>query len=125
MKNNANLRKAVNVSLALLISASHAAGAMEGDCQREGPPGLSSRNNYETILREIEELTARIRAEVDKVLADYRRDTAEYHRRMGVRDREWPTTMMLETQEQEIAQGQIEQPHRGSGKVGIPKECLF
>lgn len=58
-------------SLAFLIFTAHSAGAME--------------RHYDQILREIEELTARIHREVDKVLADYKRDTAEYHRRMGVK----------------------------------------
>jgi hypothetical protein len=41
--------------------------------------------NYQTMLKEIEALTARIHREVDQVLADYKRDTAEYHRRMGIK----------------------------------------
>ena len=71
-------RKVTVASLAFLISASHVVSAMENDIT--GP----LRNNYETILREIEELTARIHREVNQVLADYKRDTAEYHRRMGI-----------------------------------------
>ena len=39
--------------------------------------------NYHIILEEIKELTARIHREVNQVLADYKRDTAEYYRRMG------------------------------------------
>jgi hypothetical protein len=66
---------------------------------KEGAPKLS-RNHYKTILQEIEELTARIHREVDQVLADYKRDTAEYHRRIGAKegiiiksDEAPPTTM--------------------------------
>jgi hypothetical protein len=50
----------------------------------EGASG-QPRNHYETILQEIQELTARIHQEVDQVLEAYKRDTAEYHRRMGAK----------------------------------------
>jgi hypothetical protein len=73
-----SIRKIVNVSLALLISISQGASAMERD--------------YHKILQEIEDLTSRIHAEVDRVLADYRRDTEEYHRRMGAAKRTATTT---------------------------------
>lgn len=83
MKKNKNIRKIAKASLALLISVSYGASAAE-EVKIDAPPGLS-RNNYEIILQEIEELTERIHREVNKVLADYKRDTEEYHRRMGVK----------------------------------------
>jgi predicted NAD-dependent protein-ADP-ribosyltransferase YbiA (DUF1768 family) len=77
MKRNTNTCKIASSLLALLISTLHGADAMERD--------------YHKILEEIEQLTARIHAEVDQVLANYKRDTAEYHRRMGAK-RETRTT---------------------------------
>jgi len=77
------IRTIANASLALLMTVSYRGTAME-----ETLVSLeSSRNNYEIILREIEELTARIHREVDQVLEAYKRDTAEYHRRMGIQKR--------------------------------------
>ncbi len=70
MKRNTNTRKIACSLFMLLIFTSHDTSAME--------------NNYHKILQEIKELTTRIHREVDRVLADYRRDTAEYHRRMGI-----------------------------------------
>jgi hypothetical protein len=87
MRKNINMSKIANISLALFISISHGASAMEGDTPEGDSLGLP-RNNYKTILREIEALTARIHREVDQVLADYKRDTEEYHRRMGARGKE-------------------------------------
>ena len=55
------------------------------------------RHNYQTILEEIEALTARIHREVDEVLANYRRDTAEYLRRMGGRGRTATTSLFKTT----------------------------
>jgi hypothetical protein len=52
--------------------------------RREDASG-QPRNHYERILQEIQELTARIHQEVDQVLEAYKRDTAEYHRRMGAK----------------------------------------
>jgi hypothetical protein len=83
VKRNKNTRKIVSALSALLISTLPDTGAMEGG-EKKASSALP-RNNYKTILREIEALTSRIHTEVDKVLADYRRDTAEYHRRMKVK----------------------------------------
>ena len=93
MKKNKNIRKIAKASLALLISVSYGASAMETDQVVSGDglttPVLSEQpegaSHYEKILKEIEELTERIHREVNKVLADYKRDTEEYHRRMGVK----------------------------------------
>jgi hypothetical protein len=93
MKKNKNIRKIAKASLALLISVSYGASAMEMDQVVSGDglttPVLSEQpegaSHYEKILKEIEELTARIHREVDKVLEDYKRDTEEYHRRMSVK----------------------------------------
>jgi hypothetical protein len=99
MKEYVDIRMIINASLALFIAASQGASAMEDsameDSAMEDKGRVSSglpRNNYETILQEIEELTARIHAEVEKVLADYRRDTEEYHRRMGLKMEATTTT---------------------------------
>jgi hypothetical protein len=82
MKRNANTRKIASALWVLLMTLSPMATAMQEKGRDRS--GLS-RNNYTTILREIEALTTRIHREVNKVLADYRRDTEEYHRRMGGR----------------------------------------
>ncbi len=74
MKRNINRCKIRNLSLALLIFISQGARAMERAETTEASQ-QAPKNNYETILREIEELTKRIHAEVDKVLPDYKRDT--------------------------------------------------
>lgn len=74
------IRKIANVSLALLISISQGASATE-EVERD----------YHKILREIEDLTSQIHAEVDRVLEDYRR-TKEYNRRMGAAKRTATTT---------------------------------
>ncbi len=58
---------------------------------------LETYRNYADILEEIEALTARIHAEVNKVLADYKRDTAEYHRRMGWVKEATTTTPITDT----------------------------
>ena len=84
MKRNINRRKIRNLSLALLIFISQGARAMERAETTEASQ-QAPKNNYETILREIEELTARIHREVNQVLADYKHDTEEYYRRMGVK----------------------------------------
>jgi hypothetical protein len=94
MKKIINICKVAAASLALLISASHVASAAEsGERQALLEPPI---NNYHKILEEIEALTARIHAEVDQVLAAYRRDTAEYHRRMGIRQRTTTMTSLTE-----------------------------
>ena len=103
MRKNINLSKIANTSLALLITASHIATAMEENSKGEIPPALSNTNNYNKILQEIEALTARIHAEVDKVLTDYKRDTQEYHRRMGFK-RDAATTASLTETPKEFAQ---------------------
>ena len=61
------------------------------------PDALKTYRNYADILEEIEALTARIHAEVNKVLADYKRDTAEYHRRMGWTKEATTTTSITDT----------------------------
>jgi hypothetical protein len=101
MKKYINIRNITNFSLALLICISRGANAMEDTTE---VPNMT-RNNYATILQEIEELTKRIHAEVDKVLSDYRRDTEEYHRRLGIANRVMPqlnTTAIVEDVEKNL-----------------------
>jgi len=62
MKNTSNLRKIASISLAFLISASYAANAMEGK-------------------EEDKELTARIRAEVARVLDNFQHNMNAYYAR--------------------------------------------
>jgi hypothetical protein len=80
-----NIQKMM-LALATSISLFSITEGMEEVGADLAPKGSKSSikmlHNYETILEQIKELTARIHDEVDKVLADYKRDTAEYHRRM-------------------------------------------
>lgn len=73
--------------LAIIASISTEGKASEDHGKEALASESTSQHNYQRILREIEALTARIHREVDKVLEDYKRDTAEYRRRMEGRGR--------------------------------------
>jgi hypothetical protein len=76
---------AVNALLALLISALHAAAVMESDKSlmgEEAPAGqLRDHNYYKAELQKLEESTARIHEEVDRILKEFRKNMEEYYQR--------------------------------------------
>jgi hypothetical protein len=119
MKKNRSIYKVVCASLLFLISPSHIVSAMEGenteDLSNDFKNLFSTKTqtvpDYNKILEEIEELTKRIHAEVDKVLADYRRDTEEYHRRMGI-TRGTATSVAPGTVEKEESQPEAQEKEK-------------
>ena len=125
MKINENTRKIASALWVLLLTLSPMATAMEE--KGTDRSGLL-RNNYATILREIEALTTRIHREVDKVLADYRRDTEEYHQRMGGKrgatttQRQEQQRRPAETSSQQAQQRRDEEAHP-SGTAAAGGRC--
>ena len=92
MKKNVPIRKVVNTSLAFLISVSHTTPAMEANDVQGGSRELRGHEYYDQKLKELEESTKRIHAEVDQALKEFERNMKEYYRR--TRGTEPPATVL-------------------------------
>jgi hypothetical protein len=82
MKRNANFCKVVSASVALLASASPVVYAMETPAlvPSDKPETLRDHDYYKQELQKLEESTRRIHTEVDRILAEFRRNMEEYRK---------------------------------------------
>lgn len=86
MKRNISIRKITSASLALLISVSYTS-AMEKilKSEQEGKEvsskGLRDHNYYKEELRKLEESTAWIHKEVERILMEFKKNMKEYYMR--------------------------------------------